>query len=49
MKEPDIGQMNCLRSGGISTTHIYGSLASQSGGYRYVGFRTRDKYNTIAR
>ncbi|XP_072066780.1 protein FAR1-RELATED SEQUENCE 5-like [Arachis hypogaea] len=40
--------MNMLKSG-ISTLHIFGLLASQAGGYEFIGYDSRDMYNEIAR
>ncbi|RYR59470.1 hypothetical protein Ahy_A05g025361 [Arachis hypogaea] len=40
--------MNMLKSG-ISTSQIFGLLASQAGGYEFVGYGPRDMYNEIAR
>ncbi|XP_016192552.1 protein FAR1-RELATED SEQUENCE 5-like [Arachis ipaensis] len=40
--------MNMLKSG-ISTSQIFGLLASQEGGYEFVGYGPRDIYNEIAR
>ncbi|RYR21236.1 hypothetical protein Ahy_B03g066521 [Arachis hypogaea] len=34
---------------GISTSQIFGLLASQAGGYEFVGYGPRDMYNEIAR
>ncbi|KAJ1404583.1 MULE transposase domain [Sesbania bispinosa] len=49
MSVADILEMNNMRDAGISTPQIYGSFASQSGGYNNVGFRKRDLYNEIGR
>ncbi|KAJ1377364.1 protein FAR1-RELATED SEQUENCE 5-like [Sesbania bispinosa] len=49
LTEADIMEMNNMRNAGISTPQIYGSLASQSGGYNNVGFQKRDLYNEIGR
>ncbi|XP_016178470.1 protein FAR1-RELATED SEQUENCE 5-like [Arachis ipaensis] len=40
--------MNMLKSG-ISTSQIFSLLASQVGGYEFVGYGPRDMYNEIAR
>ena len=47
--EVEIGQINNMRKAGISTSQIYRLLASQTGGYEYVGFGARDIYNQIAK
>ncbi|KAJ1388043.1 Zinc finger, PMZ-type [Sesbania bispinosa] len=49
LSEADILEMNNMRNAGITTPQIYGSFASQSGGYNNVGFRKRDLYNEIGR
>ncbi|KAJ1388901.1 Zinc finger, CCHC-type superfamily [Sesbania bispinosa] len=49
LSEVDILEMNNMRNAGITTPQIYGSFASQSGGYNNVGFRKRDLYNEIGR
>ncbi|KAJ1394541.1 Zinc finger, PMZ-type [Sesbania bispinosa] len=49
MTEADVMQMNNLRMVGISTPHIYGTFASQSGGYQHIGFNKRDIYNEIVK
>ncbi|KAJ1400084.1 Zinc finger, PMZ-type [Sesbania bispinosa] len=40
-------QANCQV--GITTPHIYGSFASDMGGFENIGFRKKDKYNEIER
>ncbi|KAJ1381285.1 FAR1 DNA-binding domain [Sesbania bispinosa] len=45
LSEADILEMNNMRNAGITTPQIYGSFASQSGGYNNVDFRKRDLYN----
>ncbi|KAJ1425085.1 protein FAR1-RELATED SEQUENCE 5-like [Sesbania bispinosa] len=49
MTDADIMQINNLRMVGISTPHIYGTFATQSGGFQHVGFSKRDIYNEIGR
>ncbi|RYR24696.1 hypothetical protein Ahy_B02g058209 [Arachis hypogaea] len=49
MSEADIMQMMNMLKSGISTSQIFGLLASQAGGYEFVGFGPRDMYNEIAR
>ncbi|RYR51577.1 hypothetical protein Ahy_A06g026579 isoform K [Arachis hypogaea] len=49
MSEADIMQMMNMLKSGISTSQIFGLLASQAGGYEFVGYGPRDMYNEIAR
>ncbi|RYR59066.1 hypothetical protein Ahy_A05g024909 isoform D [Arachis hypogaea] len=49
MSEADIMQMMNILKSGISTLQIFGLLASQAGGYEFVGYGPRDMYNEIAR
>ncbi|XP_015960043.1 putative protein FAR1-RELATED SEQUENCE 10 [Arachis duranensis] len=49
MLEADIMQMMNMLKYGISTSQIFGLLASQVGGYEFVGYGLRDMYNEIAR
>lgn len=49
MQDGDIMQMNNMRKVGISTPLIYGSFASQSGGYEKIGFRMKDMYNVLTK
>ncbi|RYR76143.1 hypothetical protein Ahy_A01g000739 [Arachis hypogaea] len=49
MSEADIMQMMNMLKFGISTSQIFGLLASQAGGYEFVGYGSRDMYNEIAR
>ncbi|RYR59290.1 hypothetical protein Ahy_A05g025152 [Arachis hypogaea] len=49
MLEADIMQMMNMLKSGISTSQIFGLLASQAGGYEFVGYGPRDMYNEIAR
>ncbi|KAJ1428168.1 Zinc finger, PMZ-type [Sesbania bispinosa] len=49
MTDADIMQMNNMRKAGISTPQIYGSFASQCGGFEHVGFSKRDMYNQIVK
>ncbi|XP_057733901.1 protein FAR1-RELATED SEQUENCE 5-like [Arachis stenosperma] len=49
MSEVDIMQMMNMLKSGISTSQIFGLLASQAGGYKFVGYGPRDMYNEIAR
>ncbi|KAF1861375.1 hypothetical protein Lal_00025662 [Lupinus albus] len=42
MTEIDVVQMNTMREVGIGTGKIFGSLAGQCGGYRYIGFSKKD-------
>ncbi|XP_057740292.1 protein FAR1-RELATED SEQUENCE 5-like [Arachis stenosperma] len=48
MSEADIMQMMNMLKSGISTSQIFGLLASQAGGYEFVGSGPRDMYNEIA-
>lgn len=41
--------MNNMRKVGISTPLIYGSFASQLGGYEKIGFRMKDMYNVLTK
>ncbi|RYR46852.1 hypothetical protein Ahy_A07g032699 [Arachis hypogaea] len=45
MSEADIMQMMNMLKSGISTSRIFGLLASQAGGYEFVGYGPRDMYN----
>ncbi|KAF1862985.1 hypothetical protein Lal_00018829 [Lupinus albus] len=47
MKETDVAQMNTIREVGIGTCKKFGSFTGQCGGYRYIGFSTKDMYNQI--
>ncbi|XP_016206425.1 protein FAR1-RELATED SEQUENCE 5-like [Arachis ipaensis] len=49
MSEADIMQMMNMLKSGISTSQIFRLLASQAGGYEFVGYGPRDMYNEIAR
>ncbi|RYR29597.1 hypothetical protein Ahy_B01g054036 [Arachis hypogaea] len=49
MSEADIMQMMNMLKSGISTSQIFGLLASQAGGYEFVGYGPRDMYDEIAR
>ncbi|RYQ96111.1 hypothetical protein Ahy_B08g091653 [Arachis hypogaea] len=49
MSEEDIMQMVNMLKSGISTSQIFGLLASQAGGYEFVGYGPKDMYNEIAR
>ncbi|RYQ83686.1 hypothetical protein Ahy_B10g102469 [Arachis hypogaea] len=49
MSEADIMQMMNMLKSGISTSQIFGLLASQAGGYEFVVYGSRDMYNEIAR
>ncbi|XP_020239624.1 protein FAR1-RELATED SEQUENCE 5, partial [Cajanus cajan] len=49
MSELDIMQLNKMRKVGISSPHIYGSLADQPGGYERLSFCKKDIYNQIGR
>ncbi|KAJ1432606.1 MULE transposase domain [Sesbania bispinosa] len=49
MTDVDIMQLNSLRKIGISAPHIFGSFASQSGGFHHIRFSKRDMYNEIGR
>ncbi|RYR66181.1 hypothetical protein Ahy_A03g012147 [Arachis hypogaea] len=49
MSEADSMQMMNMLKSGISTSQIFGLLASQAGGYEFVGYGPRDMYNEIAR
>ncbi|RYR10230.1 hypothetical protein Ahy_B05g078706 [Arachis hypogaea] len=49
MSEADIMQMMNMLKSGISASQIFGLLASQAGGYEFVGYGPRDMYNEIAR
>ncbi|RYR27218.1 hypothetical protein Ahy_B02g061562 [Arachis hypogaea] len=49
MSEADIMQMMNMLKSGISTSQIFSLLASQAGGYEFVGYGPRDMYNKIAR
>ncbi|RYR42340.1 hypothetical protein Ahy_A08g038805 [Arachis hypogaea] len=49
MSEADIMQMMNMLKSGISTSQIFSLLASQAGGYEFVGYGPRDMYNEIAR
>ncbi|RYR48146.1 hypothetical protein Ahy_A07g034136 [Arachis hypogaea] len=49
MSETDIMQMMNMLKFKISTSQIFGLLASQAGGYEFVGYGPRDIYNEIAR
>ncbi|XP_015931898.1 putative protein FAR1-RELATED SEQUENCE 10 [Arachis duranensis] len=45
MSEADSMQMMNMLKSGISTSQIFGLLASQAGGYEFVGYGPRDMYN----
>ncbi|KAJ1392019.1 MULE transposase domain [Sesbania bispinosa] len=47
MSEDDVVQMMNMQKVGIRTPHIYGSFASQMGGYENVRFRKKDIYNEV--
>ncbi|XLT40250.1 hypothetical protein HN873_071542 [Arachis hypogaea] len=49
MTEPDISQMNHMKEVGISMPNIFGSLASQCGGYENVNFLIKDMHNQVAK
>ncbi|RYR58792.1 hypothetical protein Ahy_A05g024664 isoform A [Arachis hypogaea] len=49
MSEADIMQMMNMLKSGISTSQIFGLLASQAGGYEFVGYGPKYMYNEIAR
>ncbi|RYR13606.1 hypothetical protein Ahy_B04g070513 isoform B [Arachis hypogaea] len=49
ISEVDIMQMMNMLKSGISTSQIFGLLASQAGGYEFVGYGPRDMYNEIVR
>ncbi|XLR62470.1 hypothetical protein S83_013142 [Arachis hypogaea] len=49
MTEPDISQMNHMKEVGISMPNIFGSLASQCGGYENVNFSIKDMHNQVAK
>ncbi|RYQ84963.1 hypothetical protein Ahy_B10g104477 isoform B [Arachis hypogaea] len=49
MSEADSMQMMNMLKSGISTSHIFSLLASQAGGYEFVGYGPRDMYNETAR
>nr|XP_025669833.1 protein FAR1-RELATED SEQUENCE 5-like [Arachis hypogaea] len=49
MTEPDISQMNHMKEVGISIPNIFGSLASQCGGYENVNFSIKDMHNQVAK
>ncbi|RYR12945.1 hypothetical protein Ahy_B04g070206 isoform C [Arachis hypogaea] len=49
MTEADIMQMMNMLKSRISTLQIFGLLASQAGGYEFVGYDPRDMYNEISR
>ncbi|XP_025616896.1 protein FAR1-RELATED SEQUENCE 5-like [Arachis hypogaea] len=49
MSEADIMQMMNMLNLEINTSQIFGLLASQAGGYEFVGYGPRDMYNEIAR
>ncbi|XP_057755621.1 protein FAR1-RELATED SEQUENCE 5-like [Arachis stenosperma] len=49
MSEEDIMQMMNMLKSGINTSQIFGLLASQVGGYEFVGYGPRDMYNEIVR
>lgn len=44
MSEHDKCQMKSMRDAGIKTTHIYGFLAKQAGGYQNLRFMKKDMY-----
>lgn len=43
----DVAQFNSMRKSGISIPQIYGSFATQSGGYHMVCFKKKEMYNWI--
>ena len=47
MSEIQVETMNSMRDARISTSKIHGYFATQSGGYRKVGFRRKKMYNEI--
>ncbi|RYR29127.1 hypothetical protein Ahy_B01g053440 [Arachis hypogaea] len=49
MSEADIMQMMNMLKSEISTSQIFGLLASQAGGYKFVGYGPKDMYNEISR
>ncbi|RYR69075.1 hypothetical protein Ahy_A03g015612 [Arachis hypogaea] len=49
ISKADIMQMMNMLKSGISTSQIFGLLASQASGYEFVGYSPRDMYNEIAR
>ncbi|RYR25158.1 hypothetical protein Ahy_B02g058802 [Arachis hypogaea] len=49
MTEADIMQMMNMLKSRISTSQKFGLLASQVGGYEFVGYGPREMYNEIAR
>ncbi|KAJ1430865.1 MULE transposase domain [Sesbania bispinosa] len=49
MTDADIMLINNMRKVGISTPQIYGSFATQAGGFEHVGFSKRDMYNQIVK
>ncbi|MED6106264.1 hypothetical protein PIB30_003223 [Stylosanthes scabra] len=49
MSNADIMQMMNMMKAGISTSQIFGLLASQAGEYEYVGYGPKDMYNEVAR
>ncbi|XP_015953415.1 protein FAR1-RELATED SEQUENCE 5-like [Arachis duranensis] len=49
MTEVDIMQMMNMLKSGISTSQMFGLLASQAGGYEFIGYGRRDMYNEIDR
>ncbi|XP_057719493.1 protein FAR1-RELATED SEQUENCE 5-like [Arachis stenosperma] len=49
MTETDIMQMMNMLKSGISTSQIFDLLASQAGGYEFVGYSPRDMYTEISR
>ncbi|XLR57433.1 hypothetical protein S83_008105 [Arachis hypogaea] len=49
MIEPNISQMNLMKEMGISIPNIFGSLASQYGGYANVNFSIKDMHNQVAK
>lgn len=47
MDDDDILLMNSFRKSGIRTSQIFGSFASQSGGFQHVTFSVQDMYNEV--
>ncbi|KAK9912722.1 hypothetical protein M0R45_036571 [Rubus argutus] len=47
VRDPDLAQGNSLRKVSMPTCHAYEFLVHQAGGYKYVGFTSRNLYNKL--